>query len=59
MLSSTPIFKRGRGGIYQAWGQTQAGRYLPVIFRYLGYNRVWPITARDVDENEKRYLRKK
>ncbi len=34
-----------------------------VIFRCLGHNRDiiegWPITARDMDENEKRFFRKK
>ena len=59
VFSSAPFFKRGRCGVYEAWGQTESGRYLLVIFRYLGHNRAWPITARDMDENEKRFLRKK
>ena len=59
VLSSTPVFKRGRGGVYEAWGQTESGRYLLVTFRYLGHNRAWPITARDMDGNEKRFSRKK
>ena len=59
VLSSTPVFKRGRGVVYEAWGQTDVGRYLLVIFRYLGHNRAWPITARDMDKNEKRFCRKK
>jgi len=59
VMSSAPVFKRGRGGIFEAWGQTESGRYLLVIFRYLGHNRAWPITARDMDENEKRFFRKK
>ena len=59
VLSSAAVFKRGRGGAYEAWGQTESGRYLLVIFRYLGHNRAWPITARDMDENEKRFFRKK
>ena len=59
VLSSPPVFKRGRGGVYEAWGQTESERYLLVIFRYLGHNRAWPITARDMDENEKRFVRKK
>ena len=58
-LGSAPVFKRGRGGVYEAWGQTESGRYLLVIFRYLGHNRAWPITARDMDENEKRFFSKK
>lgn len=54
VLTSAPVFKRSRGGVYEAWGQTKSGRYLLVIFRYLGHNRAWPITARDMDKNEKR-----
>jgi uncharacterized protein len=59
VFGSSPVFKRGRGGVHEAWGQTESGRYLLVIFRYLGHNRAWPITARDMDENEKRSFRKK
>ncbi len=59
VFASSPVFHRGRGGVYEAWGQTESGRYLLVIFRYLGHNRGWPITARDMDENEKRLYRKK
>ena len=59
LFASARVFKRGRRGVYEAWGQTDEGRYLLVIFRYLGHNRAWPITARDLDENEKRFLRKK
>ena len=59
VFASPPVFKRGRGGVYEAWGQTESGRYLLVIFRYLGHNRAWPITARDMDENEKRLFRRK
>jgi len=58
VFGSARVFKRGRGGVYEAWGQTVSGRYLLVIFRYLGHNRAWPITAREMDENEKRYFRK-
>ena len=59
VLASAAIFRRGRGGVYEAWGQTESGRYLLVIFRYLGHNRAWPITARDMDENEKRHFHRK
>jgi hypothetical protein len=59
VFGAAPFFKRGRGGVYEAWGQTDAGRYLLVIFRYLGHNRAWPITARDMDENEKRFIGRK
>jgi uncharacterized protein len=36
VFASAPAFKRGRGGVSEAWGQTEAGRYLLVIFRYFG-----------------------
>ena len=58
-FGSGPLFRRGRGGVYEAWGQTESGRYVLVIFRYLGHNRAWPITARDMDENEKRVVSRK
>ena len=59
VFAATRVFKRGRGGVHEAWGQTEAGRYVLVVFRYLGHNCAWPITARDMDENEKRLLRRK
>ena len=58
VFATVSTVKRARGGVYEAWGQTESGRYLLVVFRYLGHNRAWPITARDMDENEKRLLRR-
>jgi len=26
VMNSAPFFKRGRGGVYEAWGQTESGR---------------------------------
>jgi uncharacterized protein len=48
---------RGRKGRYAAFGQTEAGRYLMVIFirKHKGIVRI--ITARDLDEREKRWTR--
>lgn len=59
IFTSAEVFRRGRGGVYEAWGQTESGRYLLVIFRYLGHNQPWVITARDMDENEKRFIHNK
>ena len=25
VISSAPVFRRGRGGVYEAWGQTDSG----------------------------------
>jgi len=37
VFASAPVFRRGRRGVYEAWGQTESGRFLLVIFRYLGH----------------------
>ncbi len=51
-----PVILRGRGKqIYQVLGQTQAGRYLFIIVRFLGENRVRVITARDMDHAEHKW----
>jgi len=34
IFASVRVFRRGRGGVYEAWGQMESGRYLLVIFRY-------------------------
>lgn len=53
---SQPVILRGKGKqIYQVMGQTQAGRYLFIVVRFLGGNRVRVITARDMDHAERRW----
>ena len=51
---------RGGGSVYYVTGQTEAGRYLIVVVRYLGRGRAKVITAREMDDREKtRYRRKR
>lgn len=41
-------------GIYELYGQSQGGRYLLIVFRYLGEGIVRLITARDTTASERR-----
>ncbi len=50
---------RKRDMVYYARGQTEAGRYLTVVFRYLGSWEGFVITARDMDEAERRRFRQR
>ena len=55
-----PIILRGRGKqIYQVLGQTQAGRYLFIIVRFLGESKVRFITARDMSHTERKWYLKR
>jgi hypothetical protein len=47
---------RSRLGRYAAYGQTEAGRYLVVIFIPLGQGWIRVISARDMDARERRWL---
>lgn len=49
--------KSGRGKM-ALWGQTAAGRYLLVILVIEDYGDHYPISARDMDEREKKQYRK-
>ena len=46
-------------GKYLAWGQTAVGRYLQVVYVFSPANVVYVIHARDLDEQEKRRLRRR
>lgn len=51
-----PLIEVGRGGppLYYLLGQTLDGRYLFVVARYLFRGKAKIITARDMDQREKR-----
>ena len=57
-ISAGCHFRVSRDVIY-AFGQTQAGRYLFVVFRFLSQGRAQIITARAMDETEKRCYKKR
>ncbi len=57
-----PLIEVGRGGapIYYVLGQTSGGRYLFTVIRYLFRGKAKIITARDMDQREKkRYSRRR
>lgn len=53
-----PYF-RGSGKVSYVFGQTQAGRYLFVVFKSLGQGRAEVITARPMDQAERRHYKKR
>jgi len=55
----SPVFRKTYQGRRIALGQTEAGRYLLVVFLPVGEGRVRVISARDMEDNEKRYYRSK
>lgn len=52
------IFRAGENRFF-ALGQTQSGRYLTIIFEYLGKNKAKVITARAMSNSERRFYKKR
>lgn len=59
-----PVYRRGPKGkrqsenLYYAYGQTEAGRYLFVVFIYKRDHRALILSARDMTSGENRLYRK-
>ncbi len=57
-----PFFKRGSGSgkskRYYVFGQTQSGRYLMVVLGRAGSTTFKVITARKMEDDEKRFYKK-
>ena len=59
IFKTEPYFRRGRDGTRYVYGQTEAGRYLFVVYLYLGAGTARVISARDMTPRERRlYLRR-
>lgn len=54
----SPIFMRGRGGRYLAYGKTNGGRLLLIVWASI-YRKTKIITARHMTEKEKRFYRRR
>ncbi|MBU1147628.1 MAG: BrnT family toxin [Candidatus Omnitrophica bacterium] len=54
-----PFYRRTREGKYIAYGVSEEGRHLFIVFAMKGSARVRVISARDMAEKEKRYYRKR
>jgi len=59
ILFGQPFYQRSREGKYIAYGVTEEGRYLFIVFVIKGSGRIRVISARDMAENEKRYYKKR
>lgn len=59
-----PVYRRGPRGkrrgenLYMAYGQTQAGRYLFIVFVYKLNRRALILSARDMTDKERQLYRK-
>lgn len=54
-----PVSRKAKQRLYILYGQTDAGRYLFIVFRYISGDIVYVITARTMTKNEQKYYRKR
>lgn len=59
VIDDTPLIIRAKQGKYIAFGQTDAGRYLVVVFVEKTDRRLRDITARDMTNNEKKRFKRR
>jgi len=52
-----PQIRKGRQKTYIAYGVTDFGRYLMVVFKYLSQERARVIIARDMTTKERRFFK--
>lgn len=60
-----PMFRRGPRGerpgenLYKAYGQTETGRYLFIVFIYKLNRKALILSARDMTDSERQFYRKR
>jgi len=59
VIDDDPLIVKAGGGKYVAYGQTDSGRYLLVVFASKQEHRLRVITARDMTNAEKRRFRRR
>lgn len=59
VLDDDPLILRTRDDKYLAYGQTDAGRYLLVVFVWKSPHTIRVITARDLTRAEKKRLKRR
>jgi uncharacterized protein len=59
VLDDDPLILRAGGDRYAAYGQSDSGRYLLVVFAVKTGDRIRVITARDLTTAEKKRLRRR
>ena len=50
-----PFVRTGREGVHYVFGQSEAGRYLFLVVRFMRRGEVKLITARDMNDWERKY----
>jgi uncharacterized DUF497 family protein len=58
-LVGEPVVLRGPDGRYLAYGPTESGRWLFVVYVTLPRGRIRVLTARDMTEGERRLYKRK
>ena len=58
VIVSSQFIRKGRAGIYVAYGQTMDGRYVIAIFENKGHGLVRPFSARPMTNNEKKKVKR-
>ncbi len=59
VFANRPFIRKVKEGKYMAFGQSNSGRYLTVVFAYRGQNRAYVVTARDSNWKEVKYAQNK
>ena len=58
VLAVAPVIRKTRRGHYAAFGRTQAGRLLVLVFELKTRGPAWVITGWDMDAAERRYYQR-
>lgn len=58
-FDGNPYILKAKYNRYLALGQTQSGRYLTIVFAYLGQNKARIITARAMSEPERNLYKRR
>ncbi|MFC2149247.1 BrnT family toxin [Candidatus Auribacterota bacterium] len=59
ILFHDPLYQRSRDNKYIAYGITEEGRYLFIVFTAKSRGKIRVITARDMVQKERRYYKKR
>ena len=59
VVDNAVLMKKAGRGKYLAYGQTDTGRYLLVVFAPKSNRRLRIVTARDLTRKERRYVEKR
>jgi uncharacterized DUF497 family protein len=55
----SPFIRSGKGNLHYVFGKTYAGRFLFIVVKFIRHGEANVITARDMDEWEKKYFMKR